>query len=152
MPSSSLKVINPRCTCCRVMVVILCVCIYLAVATKSATYLIYNIVMSKIKCHGVLHGVFNVFVVWLLLKMFRSRVLLSFTNHHCLHHFLTSSQWTKEMAMASFQCDEYIQFKRLLLQHNWLITDHSTLADKFLGYLRVSSSADLAHVVLLRIT
>ena len=50
-------------------------CVYLPVTTISATYLVY---MSKLHCHRVLYNVFKVFVVWLSLKMPRSKVLASF--------------------------------------------------------------------------
>jgi hypothetical protein len=31
------------------------------------------------------------------------KVLEAFADHHCLLHFLTSSQWIKETAIASFK-------------------------------------------------
>jgi hypothetical protein len=66
----------------RVMVVVLSVSV--SVTTKSAAYS-YLISTSKTKFHRVLYGVFKVFVMWLLLKMLRSRVLASFAGHHCLY-------------------------------------------------------------------
>ena len=124
------SMINPQRMHCRIMVVVFCVCMCVSVCllprTKSATYLVY---MSKRRCCGVLHGVFKIFVVWLSLKLLRSKVLAWFANHHCLPHFLTSSQWTKETPMASFQCKEYIQLTIALapttrLTHHWSIILH----------------------------
>ena len=57
--------------------VCVCMCVCLSVTTKSAAYLVCT---SKTRCHRVLYGVFKVFVVWLLLKMLRSKVLVSFAN------------------------------------------------------------------------
>ena len=75
----------------------------ITITMLATTYLIY---MSKIQCYRVLYGVFKVFVVWLLLKMFRSKVLASFADHDCLSRFLMSSPWTEETAIAgSFQQD-----------------------------------------------
>jgi hypothetical protein len=59
----------------KVTVVILSVC--LSFTTKYATYLVYT---WKTRCHRVLYGVFKVFVVWLSLKMLRSRVMASFAD------------------------------------------------------------------------
>ena len=36
------------------------------------------------------------------------KILVSFTDHHCLPHFLTNSQWAEETMMASFQQDYYV--------------------------------------------
>ena len=68
--------INPQCACAgRVTVLIWSVYLYLSVLLsvcpsvimKSATYIDYT---SKTRYHGVLRGVFLVFVMWLLLKCF----------------------------------------------------------------------------------
>ena len=83
----------------RVTEVVLCVCICLSVTTLATTYLVYT---SKVQCCRVLYGVFKVFVVRLSLKTLRSKVLASFADHDCLSHFLMSSPWTEETAMASF--------------------------------------------------
>ena len=46
----------------------------------------------KTRYHGVLCGVFKVFVM-AFAKMLCSNVLVSFADHHC---FLTSSCWTRD--------------------------------------------------------
>ena len=93
-----------------------CACICLSVTTLAAAYLIYTL---KVRCHGVLYGAFKVFIVWLLLKTLRSKVLASFADHHCS---VTSSQWAKETAMASFQLEECVQLviaPTTRLTHHW---------------------------------
>jgi hypothetical protein len=72
---------------------------------ESAAYLIST---SKTKFHGVIYGVFKVFVVWHSLKPLCSRVLASFAGHRCLSRFLASFRWTTETAMTSFQLKEYV--------------------------------------------
>ena len=62
--------INPRRMRRRVTVVILCVCV--SVTMLAATYLVYT---SQVRFRRVLYGIFKVLVVWLSLKMLRSRVL-----------------------------------------------------------------------------
>ena len=42
---------------------------------------------------------------------------------------LITFQWTKETVMASFQLEWFVY-----QQDDWLITDHTTLADKLLGF------------------
>ena len=61
--------------CARGTVVILSVClsVCLSVTTLAATYLVFK---SQVKCHRVLHGVFDRCIVWILLKTFRSKVLV----------------------------------------------------------------------------
>ena len=50
------------------------------------------------RSYRILYGVFMVFTMWLLLKMWC----------HChLPHFLASFQWTNETVMASFQLEKY---------------------------------------------
>ena len=56
--------------CARGTVVVLSVC--LSVTMLAGTYLIFK---SQVKCHRVLHGVFNRCIVWILLKTLRSKVL-----------------------------------------------------------------------------
>ena len=58
--------IKPRRACARGTVVVL------SVTTLAAAYLVLK---SQVKCHRVLHGVFNRCIVWILLKMLRSKVL-----------------------------------------------------------------------------
>ncbi len=89
----------------RVTVVVLSVCVCLFVTTKSAAYLISTL---KTKFHRILYGVFKVFVMWLSLKMLRSRVLASFAGHCHLLHFLASFRWITETAVTSFQLKEYV--------------------------------------------
>ena len=79
---------------------------YLSVITLAATYLICS---SKIGRPRILYGVFQIFNVWLLLKMLCFKVLASFADHRSLPCSLTSSRWTKEPAMASFLGKEYVQ-------------------------------------------
>ena len=93
--------INPRRLRHRVTVVILYVCV--SVTTLAATYLVY---MSQVRFCRVLYGVFKVLVVWLSLKTLRSRVLVSFADHRRLPRSPTTSQWTKETEMTSFQHKE----------------------------------------------
>ena len=50
-------------------------CVYLSVTTLAATYLVFTL---KIRCHRVLYGIFN---VWLLLKIL---MLCSKFWHHLL--------------------------------------------------------------------
>ena len=82
-------------------------CVCLSVTTKSATYLIYT---WKARYLRVLYGALKVFVMWLSLKMLRSRVMVSFAGHH---RFLTPCgelaifPSTKGTTMASFQLEEY---------------------------------------------
>ena len=94
---------------CKVTVVGVCVClsVCLSVTMKSATYLIYS---PRARYLRVLYGVLKVFVVWLLLKTLRSRVMTSFTGHHrfvapCgkLSMFIS----TKGTTMASFKLEVY---------------------------------------------
>ena len=56
----------------------------LSVTMLAATYLVYT---SKTRCHKDLYGIkfFKGYTIWLLLKILRSKVLVSFTGHHCLH-------------------------------------------------------------------
>ena len=86
--------------------VCVCVCICLSVTTLAAAYLVYTL---KARCHRIFYGVFKVFVVWLSLKTLCSKVLVSFADHHCLLYSVTSSQWTKETALAYFQLEECVQ-------------------------------------------
>ena len=79
------------------MYVSVCVSSYHA---KTATCLIYTL---KVRCQTFCAD-FSVCIVWILSKMLCSKVL-TFADHLCLLHFLTSSQWTKETDMASFQED-----------------------------------------------
>ena len=90
-----------------IVVVCVCVCVSvcLSVATKSAAYLVF---MSQTKFYRILHGVFNVFTVWLSLKTLCSRVLAPFAGHRCLPCSLTNFQRTNVTAMASFQVEKYI--------------------------------------------
>ena len=82
----------PQCTCAAVvMVVVLC---------SSAGFYIHT---SSIRFHRVLYGVFKICIAWLSSKILCSKVLAAFADHLCLPYFLTSSQWVKETAMASFQ-------------------------------------------------
>ena len=89
------------------------VCVF--VTTLAITYLFFF--TSKTMCLRVLYGVFQICNMWLLLKMLCSKVLASFTDHCGLPCPLTSSQWTKEPGMASYQCKECIQLV-ILLQHD----------------------------------
>ena len=57
--------------CARGMVVVLSVC--LSVCYHASCYI--PCFMSQIKCHRVLHGVFDRCIVWILLKTLRSKVL-----------------------------------------------------------------------------
>ena len=98
------EVILTLSACARGTVV--CLCVYLSVTTLAATYLIYT---SKIRCPRVLYGIFQIFNVWLLLKMLCFKVLASFADHHSLPRSLMSTRWTKEPAMASFLGKEYVQ-------------------------------------------
>ena len=86
----------------RVMVIVMCVCVYLSIKTLATVYLVYT---SKIRCQRVLYGVVKVFVMWLLLKTLCSKVLASFADHDRLSCFLMSSPWPEVTAMASFQQD-----------------------------------------------
>ena len=60
--------------CARGTVVVRSVClsVCLSVTTLAAIYLVFK---SQMKCHRVLHGVFNRCIVWILLKTLRSKVL-----------------------------------------------------------------------------
>ena len=49
-----------------------CLSVCLSVTTLAATYLLFK---SQMKCHRVLHGVYNRCIVWILLKTLRSKVL-----------------------------------------------------------------------------
>ena len=51
------------------------------------------------------YSALDVCIVWISLKMLCSEVLATFADHHGLLSFLTSSQWTIETTMASFQED-----------------------------------------------
>ena len=88
--------INPQRMCRRVMVVVLYV--YVSVCYYASYYVPH---LCR-KCHRVLY---DVFVLWLLLKTLCSKVLASFADYDCLSRFLMSSPWTEETAMASFQQD-----------------------------------------------
>ena len=104
-------------TCARVTVVVLCVC----VCTKlAATYLNY---MMKVRCHQAFYAELNVCIVWMSLKTLRSKFLATFADHRCLLRFLTSSQWTKETVMASFQehlvCRTIVIALITRLAHHW---------------------------------
>ena len=83
----------------RRVTVVMC----LSVTTLAATYLVYT---SQVWFRRVLYGVFKVLVVWLSLKTLRSRVLASFADHRRLPRSSTTSRWTKETEMASFQHKE----------------------------------------------
>ena len=52
--------------------VCVCVSVCLSVTTLEATYPVYT---SPVKFHRVSYGIFKVSVVWLLLKMLRSKVV-----------------------------------------------------------------------------
>ena len=70
---------------------------------KSAIYLIYA---SK-KCRRVLCDVFKVLVVWLLLKMLRSTVLVSFAGHTdflTLQRPLDRKKWTVTTCFQHKEC------------------------------------------------
>ena len=75
----------------------------------------------------------KVFVLWLLLKMLRSKVLASFADRYYLPCFLTSSCWTEETVIGSFQHEECVQLAIVPITQ----LTHSTLADKLLSFLRV---------------
>ena len=87
----------------KVTVVVLCV----SVTTKSATYLIYT---PNARYLRVLYSALKVYVVWLLLKTLRLRVMASFDGHRrflapCGELFMFPS--TKGTTMASFQLEMY---------------------------------------------
>ena len=111
--------VNPRRMRRRVTVVVLCVCVSvclsvcLSVTTKSAAYLIFT---PQTKFYRVLYGVFNVFTVWLFLKMLRSRVMASFAGHRFLPRSLANFRRPNETAMTSFQLEKCI----------WLVIDPTT--------------------------
>ena len=48
-------------------------------------------------------GVFKICIVWILLKMLCLKVLVTFADPTSALLFLTSSQWTRETVMATFQ-------------------------------------------------
>ena len=50
-----------------------CLSVCLSVTTLAATYLVFK---SQVKCHWVLHDVFDGWIVWILLKMLCSKVLV----------------------------------------------------------------------------
>ena len=87
-----IALVNPRRTCARVNVVVLCDCLSFCVSVtmKSATHFVYT---SKTRYHRVLYGVFEVFCRVALAEnaSFKS----SFGDHHCFPCFLASSRWTE---------------------------------------------------------
>ena len=119
--SHEVSLINPRHMCRKVVVVILSMCVSVCLLPR------WNLLHTSFvrRKQGVI-GFFTVFsrffVVWLLLKMLRSKVLASFADRHCLSRFLMSSRWTEETAIASFQCEECIQLaiaSTTQLTHHW---------------------------------
>lgn len=68
---------------------------YIFVTMLAAAYFVYTPVCKKNevslgslrKFQGLYHVAFA--------EIALSKVLVSFTDHHCFPHFLTSSQWTK---------------------------------------------------------
>ena len=70
-----------------------CMDVYLFDTMLATTCLIDT---SKIRCHGILCCIFQIYNVWLLLKMLCSKVLVSlnFADQCCLPSSLTSIQWT----------------------------------------------------------
>ena len=97
-PGSDIKV-NPLCMHEGYGSRSVCVCV--SVALLAASYIPHLYVKSK-----VTYGAFKICTVWLSLTMLHLRVLASFAGHHCLPHSRTTSQWTKDIAIASFQHEE----------------------------------------------
>ena len=109
-------------------------CVCLSVTTKSAAYLNF---MSQTKLYRVLYGVFNVFTVWLSLKTLRSRILAPFGGH-----VLPPSSLPDELSTDKRYSDGFFSIRKVYMvtyrannMTAWFITDHSTLAEKLLGYL-----------------
>ena len=75
------------------------------------------------KFYRVLYGVFKVFVVWLSLKTLCSRVLVPFDGHRRL---------PRELSTDKRDSNGFFSIRKV---YHWFITDHSTLAEKLLGYL-----------------
>ena len=63
-----------------------CVCVCVSVCYHANCYIPRLYIESK-----VLYDVFKVFVVRISLKTLRSKVLVSFADHHCLPRSLTGS-------------------------------------------------------------
>ena len=74
------------------------VCVYVCVCYHEicSLYVKNKVSWGSLRC-------FQGFVVWPSLKTLCSTVLASFLDCHCLPRFLTSSRWTEETAIASFQ-------------------------------------------------
>ena len=86
--------INPRRNT-RGKVVVLCVCVL-------PHQLLHTwLIRCKQVAIRLFYGIIQVCIVWISLKMLRSKVLATFADHHGLLGFLTSSQSMKETAMAS---------------------------------------------------
>ena len=69
---------------------IMCVCMHMS----AFSYMYYHeisrmphLYIEEDRCHWILYGIFNVFVMWLSLKMLCSEVLVLFASHH---YFLAS--------------------------------------------------------------
>ena len=93
-----------------------CVSVCVSVTMLTTTFFV------EIKVSEVRLSV-NVCIVWISLKMLCSKVMATFGDHLCLLRFLTSSQWTNETVMASFQVDYCIGLAIVLtiqLTHHWL--------------------------------
>lgn len=103
----------------------------------AATYFI------EILCHGVLYGIFQICNMFLL-KMLRSKVLVSFADQCCLPHSLISTRWTNETAVAFFQLKGCVSDSTYNMTNSSLI--HSTLADKLLGFLHGTRCTAMYYV------
>ena len=86
-----------------VVVLYVCVCVSdcLIVCYNASSYISHLYTSSDVSQGCLRH--FQGLVVWLLLKALCSKVLVGFSEHHCLPGFITSSHWKKKIVMASFQ-------------------------------------------------
>ena len=74
----------------------------MSVTALAATYLFYTL---KTRCHKAFRRRYNICIVWILSKMLCSKVIATFSDHHGLLRFLSSSRSMKETVAASFQED-----------------------------------------------
>jgi hypothetical protein len=80
-------------------------CVCLSVTIKSVTYLVYT---WETRFHRVLYGVFKVSVMWLSLKMLRSRLMVSFAGHRRFLAPCDELSMFPSTVMAYFQLEGYV--------------------------------------------
>ena len=64
---------------------IMCVCMHMSAFSycHEICYMLHlYMYIEENRCRWILYGIFNVFVMWLSLKMLCSKVLVSFASHH----------------------------------------------------------------------